>query len=38
MILINQFDARYCDGTPLSVCPTMRVAVNENGIKPQFFL
>lgn len=31
MILINQFDIRY-EGTPLSVCPTMRVAVNEKKI------
>ena len=32
MILINQFDARYCDGTPLSVCRTVQVAVNEKKI------
>lgn len=32
MILIDQFDARYCDGTPLSVCRTEQVAVNEKRI------
>ena len=31
MILVNQFDMRY-DGTPLSVCRTTRVAVNEKKI------
>ena len=31
MILINKFDNRY-DGTPLSLCPIMRVAVNEKKI------
>lgn len=31
MILVNKFDNRY-DETPLSICQTMRVAVNEKRV------